>query len=211
LTPKQQADKINAFIAGFDDLVNDTFTKAIYNLEGDIRERIFQENLDVFGQSLGQYSTKSAYFTREQFVNKGAFRAQGKGEHLVGQKRKTYKKTDSYTGKSISQAYKSDLTDRTSMYLQNGYKELRAIQGKEIGIVDLTYSGILKLSGTNVEISDGSYKIKLSNELSIDKARGFEKKRRKRVFYASKQEQDNALKYIYTTLAKPIKKVFGNV
>ena len=57
MTPQQQSDKINAFIAGFDDLVNDTFTKAIYNLETDIKERIFEEHLDVNGTKLGQYST----------------------------------------------------------------------------------------------------------------------------------------------------------
>ena len=213
MTPQQQADKINALIANWDNLVADTFFTAITRVERDMHLRIFNKHLTADGFGLGTYSTKSGYFTREQFANKGSFKPIGKNENTLGRKNQSfYKKENSYTGEKTKTAYvPSTGLDRKSMYLKNGYKELRAIQGKEIGIVNLQYTGNLSEYGIGVVVNGDDYQVKFLNESSKDKGRGFEKRKRERVFSPSVDEAQNAYTFIATTLLTELKEAFGNV
>ena len=194
MTPQQQSDKINAFIAGFDDLVNDTFTKAIYNLETDIKERIFEEHLDVNGTKLGQYSTTPILIGAKSFINKG-----NANTFFNAQKKKK--------GESKWRT----IGDKHLYILEGGYKELRAIQGRPTNEINLQYTGELLLNGMQVVISPDNYQIRFKNELSKNKGRGFERKRGKKVCYASAKEQKTAVDYIGKTILREIKKAFGNV
>lgn len=210
MTPQQQADKINSYVAKLNDLVADSMELGIVNLEAIIRKRIFNNQLDIFGNKLGQYSNKSAYFTIGQFAKTSSFKAQGKGEHLTGQKRKTYSKVNSYTGEKTTQAYKSNLEDRKSMYLQSGYRELRAIQGKFIGAVDFKYTDDLFLNGIEVT-TEGAYQIKFKNKLSTDKIRGYEERNKRKIAYASEHEKELTIDFVGKRIINGLKEVFGNV
>lgn len=89
-----------------------------------IKNRVINEGKGSGGNKIGNYSTKPTYFRRDQFVKKGAFKAQGK------------------TGKGA----KKNGQPRRSMYLQNGYAQLRQIQGRQSAFVNLEYSGDTLLS-----------------------------------------------------------------
>lgn len=84
-----------------------------------IKNRVINEGKNSNGGKIGTYSTKPTYYRRDQFVKKGAFKGQGKNG----------------SGK------KKDGTPRRSMYLQNGYAQLRQIQGRESSFVNAEYSG----------------------------------------------------------------------
>ena len=71
MTPQQQADKLNLFIGNFDNLLADAFEGAILNLKTDINSRIFGEHEDIYGNKLGQYSTKPTLIGAKSFINKG--------------------------------------------------------------------------------------------------------------------------------------------
>lgn len=84
-------------------------------------KRLFDEGEGAQGK-LGSYSTDSGYYTKKQFKNKGAFKAKGK------------------TGKT-----KFDNGEpHKSMYLEDGYKELKQVQGYESSFVNLQYSKDLR-------------------------------------------------------------------
>ena len=212
MTPQQQADKINNFIANFHTLVADSFETATLNLYTEMHERIFMDNLTVEGFGFGSYSTKPAYFTQKQFVVKGNFKPQGKNESSFGKKVAKYKKEDSYNGTSKSTAYVASTgEDRKSMYLRNGYKELRAIQGRPVDKINLQYSFELAINGIITNTDGGVYQIKFANLLSEQKGRGFEKRKREKIFKPNKQESFNARKYIANNIVGELKKAFGNV
>ena len=84
-------------------------------------KRLFDEGEGAQGK-LGKYSTDAQYFTKKQFKNKGAFKAKGK------------------TGKTKFE----NGEPHQSMYLEQGYQELKQIQGYESSFVNLTYSSDLR-------------------------------------------------------------------
>lgn len=194
MTPQQQADKINAYIASFNELVADTFELAIRNLETDIKVRVFEEHQDVNNAKLGQYSTKPTLIGAKSFINKG-----GANTFFTAQKKKEPKgEWRTVNGKHL-------------FVLDGGYKELRAIQGRPTDEINLQYTGELLLNGIGVNIGNGVYQVKFLNKLSVDKSRGFERRRGKKVFYASKEEQKKTVDFIGKKIVDGLKTVFGNV
>lgn len=118
--------------------------------------RIQKEGKSSTGASIGNYSTKPGYFAKSAFVNTGAFEPVGKnpsGDILVPS---YFLGTFGYVsqpltkkGKPVKRAtktyvqVKTNYQVRTSMYLPEGYKEFRNIQGFQTGHVDLTLTGKL--------------------------------------------------------------------
>ena len=194
MTPKEQADKINSYVAKLNDLVADSFELATRNLETDIKVRVFEEHLDINGAKLGQYSTTPTLIGAKSFINKG-----GANSFFTAEKKKEPKgQWRTVKGKHL-------------FVLDGGYKELRAIQGRPTSEIDLQYSGELLLSGIGVNIGNDVYQIKFLNELSTDKGRGFEQRRNKKVFYASEKEKEKTLDFIGNRIINGLKEVFGNV
>ena len=95
--------------------------------------------------------------------------------------------------------------------MDGGYKELRQIQGRQTAEIDLQYSFELAKSGLTTKIGSGVYQVKFANLLSQNKGRGFEKRRGKKVFYASIQEQKKAMSFVGKKIVGELKKAFGNV
>lgn len=193
MTPQQQADRLNAFIANFDTLVADSFESATINLLTDIKTRVFGEHEDTTGNKLGQYSTKPTLIGAKSFINKG-----GANTFFESQKKKETGQWRTVNGKHL-------------FVLDGGYKELRSIQGRQTAEIDLQYSFELAKSGITTNIGKDVYQVKFANLLSQNKGRGFEKRRGKKVFYAAPQEQKKATNYVGKNIIKGLKMAFGNV
>lgn len=98
-------------------------TPAANRMLATIKNRIQQKGENTDGSKIGQYSKKKMWATREMFDKVSAFKPTPDN----GAKKK---------GKSI----------KKTMYLKEGYYELRNIQGKNVGYIDYTYRGDLMLS-----------------------------------------------------------------
>lgn len=85
------------------------------------KKRIFGEGINTDGGKIGEYSTKSAYVSKDKFIRKGAFKPHGKPD-------KNGKKS----------------TKNKTMYLAKGYSEFRDIQGRQVQFKNLKLSGSLE-------------------------------------------------------------------
>lgn len=94
-------------------------------MKAEMQDRIFNRGEDIHGSAIGDYSTKASYFTKDKFVRKAAFKPQGKNG-LRGVKEK----------KAIPK----------SMYLKEGYKEFRDIQGRKTDTKNYKLAGSLEKS-----------------------------------------------------------------
>ena len=97
--------------------------QSMTELQADFIQRVFVDGKDSDGQLLGTYSEKPNYFSKEKFVRKSAFKAQGKNGDT---------------------AFKVVTRQRKTMYLPQGYKQLREVQARPTDHVNLDYSGSLK-------------------------------------------------------------------
>lgn len=208
MTPKQQADKINAFIANWDNLVADTFFLAITKLDEKMHTRIFNEHKTATGASLGQYSTKPMLVGAKSFVGKSF--ANTFFSSVKGAEKKAKGEGFNSNWKTVKVG-KSKSKNAHLYLLLGGYKELRAIQGRDVGEVNLQYSFELAKDGTEVVVNGEDYLIKFKNQKSIDKGRGFEERKGLKVFSPSKDESNEAFEFIGNRIITELKDLFGNV
>lgn len=132
--------------------------------------RIFEVGINGADVQIGKYSTDEAYFTRQQFNKKGAFKPQGKNS----KKRK-----------------KENGEDRTSMYLPQGYKELRQIQGYESNFVNLSYSRDLRKDfSTKLAINNGVVVAKVNREINANKIQWLKEKYGIKTFEHTDEEKE---------------------
>ncbi len=131
-----------------------------------IKNRIMIEGKNSAGASIGVYSTKEMYATPEQFIKKqkGIFQPQGK------------------TGKG---PFKNG-NIRRSMFLPQGYKQLRAIQGRPVDVMNYNYTGDTMLA-YEMEPKADRVLLGLTNERAKRIRQGLEAKRGK-AFYATADE-----------------------
>lgn len=135
------------------DLAKVALAKPALNLYAEIRKRVFEQGKNSDDANIGQYSVKPLYVSKEMFAKPGAFYAQGKdvklgytqGDKLVPtfQLRRGVIKPTNRVIKNFS-VVKSDNKPRKTMYLPQGYKELRDIQALRTDVVDFKYRGELK-------------------------------------------------------------------
>lgn len=91
-------------------------TQSMVEFEAEWKDRVFNKGENSVGESIGTYSTKPNYFSKNEFIRKNAFKPIGK----------TKKKT------------------KSTMFLQGGYNEFRDIQGRETPKVNLKFSGSME-------------------------------------------------------------------
>lgn len=146
-------------------LVRNVIVPPANELLATIKNRIVLDGKDSNDNKIGDYSTKPAYYTREQFDRRSSFKPQGKnarGDFQNGKKRK-------------------------SMYIRDGYKGLREEQGKPTSTMVLNYSGstmaAYQQTATDKEVLQG-----MTTELASQIRRGQEEKRDKSIYKASKTE-----------------------
>lgn len=189
LTPVQFQQKLNDKLRSLKVAETIVYPVATATLDK-LRQRLFQKGIEGDGSSTGTYSTASMYASKEQFKETGAFRAQGKSESRLGQKRKTTTVYDISSRKKKSVAVKKNNTERKSMYLPNGYKELRQIQGMETAFVNLQYSGDLFQDFTKLSVEGDKVVVKVSREINKKKIEGLTKKYGPSTFKHSKEERE---------------------
>lgn len=175
------------------DLAADVLIPAAVELLATIKNRVFVEGRGTNDNNIGEYSRKPAYFSASQFLKGGGFIPQGKkgniGDRLVptvrlkqtGVKRNPAK----YKHYSLVKPGKK-MESRKSMYLKEGYKELRDIQGLQTAFVDLKYSGSLANSYQYEQMGQ-TVVLGLTDNENAKKRNGLENKYGN-VFYASESE-----------------------
>jgi 1-aminocyclopropane-1-carboxylate deaminase/D-cysteine desulfhydrase-like pyridoxal-dependent ACC family enzyme len=137
-------------------------------LLANIKNRIQREGKDSSGATMPPYSTKPAYYTRDKFVKKGSFKPKGKSG------KKTFVNGN----------------DHKSMYLANGYKEFREVQGRQTSKKDYTLSGDLMLSYV-LGTSQNAILLGFNQEKQSKKRKGLEKQNGGNVFPATNSEMDD--------------------
>lgn len=186
--------------------VEQIIVPAANKLLATIKNRIQVEGKNSSGRQIGTYSQKPMYATKEQFVKTASFKPRGKNE--IGSNGKKGKiKKELIGGKRIAVKGKSKTTKvegigevtefkaRKSMYLPDGYKELRSIQGRPSDRVNLTYTGSL-MASYQLQAKRGSVLLGLTDEQSAKIREGLEQGPKRRlgygkVFEATVTELDN--------------------
>lgn len=123
-----------------------------------IKNRISQDGKNTQGANIGNYSTTPEYYSKSQFVKQGSFRNVGK------------------TGKKT----------KSTMYLPQGYKQLRQIQGREVAHMNYEYSGdtLLKYQAQD---TGGAVLLGFTTEKASIIRKALEQKRGL-AFYATQEE-----------------------
>ena len=142
--------------------------------------RIFDSGINGNDTQIGEYSTKEAYFTKEQFNKTGAFKPRGKNSN----KRKFE------NGK-----------ERTSMFLPNGYSELRKIQGYENAYVNFSYSRDLRKDySTKLRVVNGVVVAGVNRNINANKIEWLTAKYGKTTF----RHTDEEIEFYQEEVAKKI-------
>lgn len=204
MTPKQFEDKLLAKIAKLKkaDLIYPVATK----IHADMTERIFTKGVDGANTEIGQYDTTPAYFTKKQFKKQGAFKAQGKNakartrRKLVKETKRGFDIKKVYTGKI---EYKSVTSlaagsgkfkngkPRKSMYIQQGYKGLRAAQGYETKHVNLNYTADLRNDfASKLKVEGGLVVAVVSRDINSKKIDWLSAKYGKSIFTHTEKERE---------------------
>jgi hypothetical protein len=145
--------------------------------------RIFDTGVKASGQ-IGAYATKPMYADQKEFSNTGSFQPTGKpviriSKGVLPLKRRSL---DSHTPRPSATPLQRGNTGpgqfkngkaRRSMYLQNGYQQLKSVQGLESSFVDLTYTGDLRNDLTeNLVATESGFTSGVSSETNAQKIAG---------------------------------------
>lgn len=140
------------------ELINSVRVPAANVLLGTTKNRIIRTGEATDGSQIGQYSRKPAYFPKSAFVKQGAFKSQGK----VRKGTKT-------------------------MYLPEGYHQFRAIQGREVGFVNVDLSGSMMLDYQLGRVGNDIV-MGFTNRKESEKRKGNEARFGKSIFKSSRPE-----------------------
>ena len=201
ITPEQFQKKIEAKIRSLDIAKTIVFPVATVMLDS-MRQRLFQEGISGDGGKIGDYSRKAMYVGRDKFINAGGFRPQGKKEYIKGTKQKKVEVYSISTRKKKKVAVTKGNTQRETMYLPNGYKELREIQGKETAFVNLQYSGLLFTDFSKLAVEKDTVVSKVGTKESSDKLIWLSDKYGKDTFKHTKEEREFFKKEVHKQFIK---------
>jgi hypothetical protein len=130
-----------------------------------IKNRIQREGKDSSGAKMPEYSTKPAYYPKDAFVKKSSFK--GKGKDSVGK-------------------FKNG-SDRKSMYMANGYKQLRETQGMPTNIRTINYAGDLMLSYV-IGTEESAIVLGFNQDKQSKKRKGLEERNGGKIFSGTDNE-----------------------
>ena len=143
-------------------------TEGMLLFSADFKQRIFQDGLDADNNQIGNYSTKPIYIS------------------IAGNTSQVRKSGLKPKGKNSSKDFK-DGKKRKSQYMPGGYKEYRAVVGRQNQKVDLFLTGSLRGS-IQVGQSAGSTTLGFLNDEQLVIAQGNQDRFGKTIFVASDQE-----------------------
>lgn len=198
MSPEEYTERLQTLYGLQNDLAEYTILPAAAELLIAIKQRIVNDGKNTADGNIGDYSTKPMYVEKEQFAKPGAFNPQGKnnvmgltmGDRLVPSVR--LKQTGIRRNPVKYKRYtitKPNLQQRISMYLPEGYKQLRDIQALRTDIMNFKYRGDLINSYKLQKVSQ-SVLLGLTDPLSAKKREKLEA-RFGPVFYATGNEIAN--------------------
>lgn len=158
-----------------------------------IKNRVQRKGENTSGGKIGNYSTKPMYASRDQFDKKSSFKPVTKKYISTDAKAPKTVKGRNVLGTIYSEKGKT-------MYLQQGYKELRDVQGKPTDKVNLTYRGDLMNSYQQV-VEQNAVVQGLTLESEKKKREGLEKRFGGQLLHPQKQEIETYRKDV-TEIAK---------
>lgn len=164
-----------------------------------MQNRVFRDGLDSNRNKIGIYSTTPYYASKDQFVRKSAFTPMGKAG-VAGNIRIKY--TDLATRKTKTKVVKANGEDRKTMYLKDGYKQFRDVQGRPTSEVNLHMRGDLKLS-LSLQTKDKEVVIGFNNEQQALKRKWLEqhfKNATGTIFPATTEEKEEYSKEVINEL-----------
>lgn len=161
------------------------YVSAANKLLATIKNRIQRQGVDSNGAKMSAYSTKPYYAQRNSFVKRGSFKAGGKS--VNGRKNKKNPRT---------------------MFLKDGYKQFREIQGRQTGHRDLTLSGQTMLNYV-MGVNDGKVLLGFDTDRSSKIRKGHEKRNGGNIYYASQDELNEFNEDVTKNEEKIILKVFN--
>lgn len=175
-----------------------------------IKNRVQREGKDSSGSLMGNYSTWPIYASRDRFVVKGAFRPKGKPILAKNGKDTNNKRTKVFLlagkkGKLLPRTLNYNI--RKTMYLEDGYRQLREIQGMPVNIKNLTYSGDTMLSYT-IGTEEGEVLIGFDSERASMIRSGLEKQNGGDIFRASAPEMEDYEKRVVEKTRERLNETF---
>lgn len=214
MTPIEFQRKLEAKIADLET------AKLIFPIAAKVHDmqidRLFDEGVGGQGK-LGKYSTDENYFTKKQFKNKSAFKASGKNakRSTVKYKSVTVTDEDGFTTNEVKKTgggfvagsgkFKNG-NERKSMYLKEGYKQLRQIQGMESGFVNLQYSKDLRNDfSTGLKIKGDKVISVVKRKVNDDKTDWLSDKYGAKTFNLTEKEKEFFIKETSKELANYFK------
>lgn len=157
-----------------------------------IKNRIMREGKDSADRKMKPYSTKPMYASRGEFVRKSSFRPVGKN----GFKGERLRRSENYISVTLKNGKTKQVREKVynvvkstpkTMFLEQGYKELRDIQGMDTNVKNLTYSGDF-MNSYVLGVSDNQILLGLNNEEASKIRKGQERKNGGKILHASKKE-----------------------
>lgn len=169
MTLNEYNNRINNLISELSkEVVKSVIMPSANQLLAEIKNRIVLDGKDSNNSKIGNYSTRPAYYTREQFDRRSSF---------------------SGRGKNASGNFKNG-KQRKSMYFSDGYKGLRNVQGKPTNTMVLNYSGSTMVayqqSANDREVVQG-----MTTQLASEIRKGHESRLGKNIYRASKIELED--------------------
>lgn len=159
-------------------------------------DRIFNEGKKSDGSPIGTYSAKPMLATKDQFRKTSAFKATQIESQEISYTKKGKVRKGKKSKKDMYIAFPNKKTGKKNkavpvMFLEDGYKQLRQIQGYESSFVNLKYEGRLQSSYRSGlrPISKAEYSAGINNQFDAKKVGWMEEKYGK-IFHLTKEERE---------------------
>lgn len=174
-------------------------------------KRIYRMDIQEYMERLRRVTSEFADKARERSILLSANellgtiknRIQLKNEDSQGAKMKIYSTTPIYVKRDafvVKSAFKPKNQRSKTMYFEHGYKQFRAVQGRQAQVWDLHLSGDLMKSYV-IGQTDESVQIGFDSRDEIKKKESLEKMNEGNIFQSTKEEME---KYKYNVLKQQI-------
>lgn len=184
------------------------------------KNAIVREGKATDGSKIGDYSRDPMYANKQAFDKKGAFKPQGKngykGEKVVDAKIYKVQKVKLKNGKIQERIVntgkkKIEKTKPKSMYLEEGYSELRGVQGKPNDKTNLNYTGSTIASYVTAVEDDNTLIQGFNNERSSIIRQAHETKYKKKIYPPSAEEKAEYQKGVAEEITRLQKQILKGV
>ena len=166
INPERLKANITAIVKNVLEAQSKAVTTAMFDLQADMIQRVFDAGVDSQGAEIGKYSTKPMYYSLSQK------NSQMRSSSLKGK------------GKFSNSPEFANGKKRKSQYFPGGYSEFRSTVGRQNSKVDLRLTGSLLRS---IQVGVGSNQVSLgfNNDDEYEKAKGNEERFNKIIFAPS--------------------------